>query len=152
MFKKIKNKLYFLLFVNLFVVTILMLGCSTPKPPDCIHKSALKSEISWGTLLQGNPAVVYNMKMDGSINLKDNDVEKSLTVINPDTLCNILRDMGILIIEIQTLNVPADKNHFFEYKNPDENYYFRAVWNPKHTNDGNKKFEEFYNRLQNLTE
>lgn len=153
MFKKNKSKIYFLIYLIAAVSVFFLFGCSSaPKPPECINSTAMKAELSWGTLIGGGQNIVYNMKMNGEIFDLLNPEKDRLAIANPDTLCNLLREVGALIIEVQILNAPADTNLFVEYKNPERDYYFRALWDPKFDNNGNHKFAELYKRLINLTQ
>jgi hypothetical protein len=157
MIKRNKNKVYFLLYliiaISFFAILINLGACtSAPKPPDCINKTALNSELSWGKLINDKQVENYTLLMTGELietKIGKDIIEKE---INPDSLCIILQTMGQLIIEVQTLNVPADTSNYMIYKNVESGYYFRALWNPLFENEGNTKFIEFYNRLIKLAE
>ncbi|MBX3042857.1 MAG: hypothetical protein KIT33_12055 [Candidatus Kapabacteria bacterium] len=149
--KKNKHRIYFLLFVILSVTFYLITGCtSVPKPPDCINKSALNAVLSWGESKNGEIDEYYILKMNGEISKVKGDISSRLSFMPPDSLCEILKEIGRLIIEVQSLNVPADHNNFIMYKNPDRDYFFRALWNPEFDNSGNRDFKKLYSRLDNL--
>ena len=158
MYKKSKNRIYLLLFVVLALAFYFIIGCSSvPEPPPCVNKSALNSMVRWGEIKNGTTTKNWTLKTNGLIeewngdNFDDDKSGEFVNYMNPDTLCLVLRQLGELVVEIQSLNVPADKNYFIEYKNPERDFYFRALWDPDFDNQGNKKFAELYKRLVNLT-
>lgn len=137
----------------LAVALLFFISCtSAPKAPDCINQSAFNAELSWGNLENGDIDTVFRMKMNGEIFSSLNNFEKPIKIADSDSLCEILREMGRLIIEVQILNVPSETNHFIEYKNEERDYYFRSVWDPRFTNESNKDFRLLYKRLVDLTE
>jgi hypothetical protein len=142
--------------VLIIIFSIILLSCSSaPKPPECINEGTKKSVLKWGKLKNGEQVEYHLMKMNGEISSFDisqsDDNKQEIFYAQKDSICTLLQEMGRLIIEIQTLNVPAESNYFFEYKNEEKNYYFRAVWDPKFENEGNIDFMNFYNRLENIT-
>lgn len=158
MFKKNKNRIYFLLFIILALAFYFIMGCSSvPEPPPCVHPNALKSQIRWGEIIDGKTTQNWILKTNGLILAVDEneiDLDKSdkfVSYMHQDTLCLILRHLGELVVEVQSLNVPASRNYFIEYKNPERDFYFRALWDPNFDNQGNHKFAELYKRLVNLT-
>ncbi len=139
-------------FSSVVILLMLFFACSSiPDTPECVNSTALNAELTWGVLVKGKQQVAHRMKMNGEIFDVMNPEAERLGIANPDTLCNVLRQLGVQIIEVQILSVPADTNLFVEYKNPDRDYYFRAVWDPKFDNDGNRSFAKLYDRLVNLT-
>jgi len=158
MYKKTKNRIYLLLFVVLALAFYFIIGCtSVPQPPPCVNKSALNSTVRWGETVNGETTHNWTLKTNGLIeewdgdNLHSKQKGKFVVYMNPDTLCLVLRQLGELVVEIQSLNVPAAQNHFIEYKNPERDFYFRALWDPDFDNSSNRKFAELYKRLVNLT-
>jgi hypothetical protein len=146
------NRVFKIIYPVLAVFLTFLIACSSiPETPDCVNSTALNAELSWGTIVKGDVNTAYKMKMNGEIFDLMNKEAGRLDVANPDTLCNLLRQLGVLIIEVQILNVPADTNLFVEYKNTARDYYFRALWDPKFDNVGNHSFAELYDRLVNLT-
>jgi hypothetical protein len=157
MYKKSKNRIYLLLFVVIAVAFYFIVGCSSvPKPPPCVNKSALNSQVRWGEIVNGKTTQNWSLQTNGLIEEWNGEItnDKSgqfVHYMNPDTLCLVLRHLGELVVEIQTLNVPAAHNYFIEYKNPERDFYFRALWDPEFDNSSNRKFDELYKRLVNLT-
>lgn len=146
------NIMYVVKYSSVIVLLMLLSACSSiPDTPECVNSSAKNAELTWGVLVKGKQEIASKMKMNGEIFDAMNSEADRLGIVNPDTLCDVLRQLGVQIIEIQTLNVPADTNLFVEYKNRDRDYYFRALWDPRFDNDGNHSFAELYDRLVNLT-
>lgn len=122
-------------------------ACSSVKTADCINFQAKKSELTWGTILNNQPEKYYTLKMDGTVAEYLNGVSIDEYKIKHEDVCELMQEISVLILEIQSLNVPAEKTNFVIFRNPETDYFFRAVWNPEHDNDGNKKFKEYYNKL-----
>lgn len=144
------NKLYSYCIILFLILSV---SCSSvEKQPDCINKTALNSTLRWGKMLGGVPTSYKSMNMMGEVTKFESKTNSEVIEfkLDKDTLCNTLEELGSLIIEIQTLNVPAENNLFIEYVNKDRDFFFRAVWDPRYKNDGNEKFNEFYHKLENL--
>lgn len=65
-------------------------------------------------------------------------------------LCELYQKSTNLFLKVQSLNVPADSNNYIVYRNTIDNVVLRALWNPVHSNKGNKEFKELYNEFIQL--
>lgn len=141
--------------VIMFLILALLISCSSaPKPADCLGERNSDIKIIWGVITDnGNRGHQYTLKSDRTISMDsipylDGKSRHVADIPRADEFCSIYTDLMNLMLKVQALNVPAETNHFIEFVNPRANYRFRALWNPVHTNHGNKEFKEIYNRLE----
>lgn len=150
---KIYRMKYFLLFLLLNISSIYFFAAcnSVGEVPNCINKLSSDAELSWGTLINGEVDTSYTLNMKGHIAFNKNTDNEFSIIVDVDTLCSIVAETNKLILEVQTLNVPADRNLFIEYQSPQRGFYFRALWDPKFTTTSNEKFAKLYDILVNIT-
>jgi hypothetical protein len=123
---------------------------------DCLNKNQKNTVIIWGSMKNDNSFTnSYKLTSDASIKhlliLNDKKEDKLLEKkLSNKEVCESFNEVIGLFLKLQTLYVPADSNCFIEYINPDANVKLRALWNPIHTNQGNKDFKELFEKLMTL--
>jgi hypothetical protein len=138
----------------LSIFTILVSCSSTPKSTDCLSDRDRDFKIHWGQIIQGDmKGNNYTLTSDRKIHkgaTQSNTVEGELiaTIQDTEAFCSLYSDLMNVMLRNQSMYVPADTNHFIEYTNPGMNYKFRALWNPNHSNMGNRDFKAIYKRLE----
>jgi hypothetical protein len=130
-------------------------SCSSVEK-DCINQNQKNSLIIWGSMKSDNSYKnEYQLKSDAVIThttvMKN---KKEVEILNYKLsnieVCDSFKEVMGLFIKFQSLNVPADSNCYIEYINPDSNVQLRALWNPIHTNKGNKDFKLLFDKLMTL--
>jgi hypothetical protein len=130
-------------------------SCSSVEK-DCLNKNQKNTVIIWGSLKSDESFKnSYKLTSDAKIthssvlNSKMDDKILDRKLSNKEVCDSFNETMG-LFLKLQSLNVPADSNCFIEYINPDANVQLRALWNPVHTNKGNKDFKQLFEKLMTL--
>jgi hypothetical protein len=78
--------------------------------------------------------------------------EQQLSQLNGEVFCAAFEKATRIVLQISSLNVPANINHFVEYEIPDNNFYKRAIWDPKYENKGNREYRALMVDLLDLIE
>ncbi len=138
----------------LAIIAMIVVSCSSaPKQAKCVKESEKDLLINWGTQYNKTGWRVYhsiNSKMeivkveeDSLGNKKFSDSSR----ISEENYCRIKQDLVNFVVKTQALAFPGIVQQFVEYNSPGQNVYFRAIWNPEHTNAGNKELRVFFDSL-----
>jgi hypothetical protein len=143
--------------INIFVFVILLslvLGCGSSRP-TCISKHTESLVIRWGErsikngftkayMMTAKPEIISINKESEYKEL----VQKKLKDIEGSYYCSKLSIVQRVIMNNQTLSVPADTVRFIEYENPAAKVFISAEWNPKYITVANRDFRILYDSLQ----
>jgi hypothetical protein len=139
----------------LFGILFSSYSCTSVKLPPCLSEKSQNTILRWGEFSSKSSIITYyELKSDKSISLaiqQDKNSEPKLQTIgkiSDESYCRLLKQTKTNILLVQALNVPSETANFLEYIEKENNLTFRAVWNPKHDNKGNKEFKELFAQLQ----
>lgn len=134
------------LIVLISVLILLLSSCKVTDQSNCNLSDYKDLEIELGYLSQSSISEFYQLKG----NKITNSYNKDTIVLDENVACNLLQKSTQLFLKIQTLNVPADSNHYMIYKNKKNNADLRALWNPIHDNKGNLEFKSLYKEYMDI--
>lgn len=141
-----------------FIFTILiagiLCGCASGNSADkCLKDNETDLLIKWGDQYNRFGTRIYSV-IDAKLNYykvrEDSTGGKIFSDsarIEPENFCKIKQELTQLILATQAMAFPGSTQQFIEYVSPQQNIYFRAIWNPEHTNYGNKNLRNFYDSL-----
>lgn len=121
-------------------------SCKVTDQSNCNLSDYKDLEIELGYLSQSSISQYYQLKG----NKITNSFNKDTISIEENVACNLLQKTTQLFLKTQTLNVPADSNHYMIYKNKKSNTDLRALWNPLHNNKGNVEFKALYQEYMDI--
>jgi hypothetical protein len=139
----------------LILLFILLASCKTQEVQECNINLYDGITLEWGYYISKLNKSEYfslsnNQIINHNLNINNNTNILSQIKISKNLNCYILSKATNLFLKTQTLNVPADSNHFMIYRNHNSGVELRFLWNPLHTNKGNQEFKELYQEFNNL--
>ncbi|HRP02295.1 MAG TPA: hypothetical protein PLE30_06565 [Candidatus Kapabacteria bacterium] len=132
------NKLL-LLFLNIILI-IVVSSCKVTDSNHCNLDEYKNIEIELGYFTSQHHRDYFKLQNNLLIHNGTQDTIK----LENSIACNLFEKTTQLFFKTQALNVPADSNHYFIYRNKVEGTELRTLWNPEHTNQGNKEFKSLY--------
>lgn len=142
-------------FSYLLFFIFLLTSCSLFKKDfydehPCISEKTKNIVIEWGYYITETNSI-YGFKLDtkGQVYIfEKSDLEGKLLLTLPlNEFCDIYSSVNREILKTQTLSVPSDTNAFIMMKNPDLNYQFRAIWDPRFETVGSQGFRDIFKKL-----
>lgn len=142
--------------VLFIIIAIIAMSCATSSP-ECLNKRHNDLIIRWG---QESEKMDFTLGYEINTNrelfiLQRSKGEKEylrekITTIKPDAYCRNYNAIMKNILKTGSLHVPSDPAMFLEFTSKSSGIQFRAVWNPKHRNAGNKEFHKLFDSLMTL--
>lgn len=124
---------------------------------QCLNERTAKSIIRWG---EYDPAtgVTRAYQWGGDLQLKklsretfkETFKEEMLMTTDEHRFCVSLTDIVKTFERVPTLNSPGAITRYIEYYPSVSKDAFRAVWNPRYRNVGNKDFRAIYDTLMTV--
>lgn len=143
--------------VLISVVCLFTLGCSSIEYSKCITESRRSVIISWGDYDMKNNKVIHGyavtteMKVYSLASLRDSTMGEPVLKTNDSVYCKMTEKLWNTIMEVQTLNVPADTVRFIRYSNPKNNVSVNGFWNNKLKAIGSKEYREVFSILNTIS-
>lgn len=138
----------------ILLIMLIIAGCAgSRKSSDCITDKEKDLVLSWGSIdnttgeLSQYSVTAKRLMFSTKINRNGQKFFGDSTLVPEENYCRTKQRFTELAAATQALWSPGDKQIFLEYKNPGRNVYFRATWNPEHTNYGNSELRGFYDSL-----
>ena len=139
------------------VLCLVTLGCSSVEYSSCISESRRSVIISWGDYdMQNNKvihgyAVTTDMKVYSLASLRDSTMGEPIMQASDSVYCAMTEKLWETILEVQTLNVPADTVRFIRYSNPKNKVSVNGLWNNKLKAIGSKEYREVFSILNTIS-
>lgn len=148
-------KNYYLL-ISIFFIA----ACSTPTPQKytapCITSDYENFTLTWGYDYESNDKIMaYELNGDGKLlfyqqnrQTKEKKID-TLATIEPERLCEMLKQTNDAYVYTPALNEPGKKLGFVELKKPTVRFLSKATWNEFNTY-GSKQFRALFDTLLTL--
>jgi hypothetical protein len=143
--------------VLIAALCLITLGCSSLDYSRCISESRRSVIISWGDYDMKNSKVIHGyavtteMKVYNLASLRDSTVGEPALMTTDSVYCEMTEKLWETILEVQTLNVPADTVRFIRYSNPKNNVSVNGLWNNKLKAIGSKEYREVFSILNTIS-
>ncbi len=148
----VKFKLLIILAILMFVGACNIFKKDFYKDHPCVNEKTKNLSIEWGYYLsQTKDYYGFKLTTKGDIYsiTKTNSEGEYLLSISKEVYCSLYADLNKEVFKSQTLNVPRDTNCYFLIENKENNYMFRALWDPKFKNIGSDGFKSVWKKFNN---